>query len=193
MDAEGSFVKFRTVHVRVVGCEVDALSLLPAYRRVVVSDTERHFGEHTQRKLDELMRVFYEVISFDEGGCPDWDTMAGLFSRHARITRITPEAIDYLDLSGFRALAEEMLELGAFTSFFEYEISRRAERFGNVLHVASAYETKIAPDAPDYLARGVNSLQLVKEPDGWKILSLCWDDAASPELNTLPAASRGRS
>jgi hypothetical protein len=143
---------------------------------IATATNDRQGDTQPQRELDELMRVFYEVISFDEGGCPDWETMARLFSRHARITRVTPEAIDYMDLAGFRGLAEEMLELGAFTSFFERETSRKAERFGNVFHVASAYETKISPDAADHLVRGVNSLQLVNEPEGWKILSLCWDD-----------------
>lgn len=133
---------------------------------------------HTQRQLDYLMKSFYEVISFEEGGTPDWETMQTLFSTHARIARVTPEAIDYLDLNDFRNMAEEMIEVGAFTSFYEREVARRAERYGQVMHVASAYETKISPDAADFIERGINSLQLVRESGEWKILSLCWDDHA---------------
>lgn len=129
-------------------------------------------------ELDALMDLFYRVVSFEEGGSPDWDSMAQLFSRRARITRVTPEAIDHLDLEGFRSMAEELIEVGAFTSFFEREIARRVDRFGNVMHVASAYETRISPDAVDYIERGVNSLQLVHEDGRWKICSLCWDDHA---------------
>ncbi|HEX4334504.1 MAG TPA: hypothetical protein VH062_01250 [Polyangiaceae bacterium] len=135
-------------------------------------------GKQAEAQVDDLMRLFYEVISFEDGGAPDWQSMEGLFSSHARITRITPEAIDYMDLTAFKNMAEEMIELGAFTSFHEREIGRRADRFGNVMHVASAYETKISPDAVDYIERGVNSLQLVSENGGWKIVSLCWDDHA---------------
>ena len=138
-----------------------------------------------RRELDELMALFYRVISFDEGGSPDWESMAGVFSTQARITRVTPEAIDHLDLKGFRNMAEEMIEVGAFTSFFEREIARRTERFGNVMHVASAYETKISPDAVDYIERGVNSLQLVHEGGSWKICSLCWDDQTSSCADAL--------
>lgn len=132
----------------------------------------------SQRQLDHLMKSFYEVISFGEGSTPDWETMQTLFSRHARIARVTPEAIDYLDLKDFRNMAEEMIEVGAFTSFYEREVARRAERYGQVMHVASAYETKISPDAVDFIERGINSLQLVREGGEWKILSLCWDDHA---------------
>jgi hypothetical protein len=128
--------------------------------------------------LDELMTRFYQVISFEEDGTPDWQAMEELFSKHARITRVTPEAIDYMDLAGFRNMAEELIEVGAFTSFFEREVARRVDRYGNVMHVASAYETKISPDAVDYIQRGVNSLQLIFEDGQWKICSLCWDDHA---------------
>jgi len=146
---------------------------------------EEHLSAPAHSQLDELMRRFYEVISFEEGGAPDWPRMQDLFSEHARITRITPEAIDYMDLNTFRSMAEELIEVGAFTRFFEYEVARRADRFGDVMHVASAYETKISPDAIDYLERGVNSLQLVREKGSWRIVSLCWDDHAPFNLNGL--------
>jgi hypothetical protein len=145
-------------------------------------ETRAH-DQHDQ--LDELMTLFYQVISFEEDGTPDWQAMQGLFSKHARITRITPEAIDYMDLAGFRSLAEEMIEVGAFTSFFEREIARRVDRYGNVMHVASAYETKISPDAVDYIERGINSLQLICEDGTWRIFSLCWDDHAPFSLAGL--------
>jgi len=146
-------------------------------------------AEATDMQLDQTMRRFYEVISFGEGHEPDWPGMERLFSAHARITRVTPEGIDYLDLPGFRALAEEMLEVGAFTSFYEREIGRRIDRFGHVTHVASAYETKISPVARDHLERGINSLQLVREGGDWKIVSLCWDAQGSPRA-ALPARER---
>ncbi len=146
---------------------------------------EQHSSTSVNNQLDELMQAFYEVISFEEGGAPDWPRMRELFSEHARITRITPEGIDYMDLNAFRSMAEELIEVGVVTQFHEREIARRADRFGDVMHVASAYETKISPDARDYLERGVNSLQLVREPGNWKIISLCWDDHAPLDLTGL--------
>ena len=139
------------------------------------------------------MRAFYEVISFEEGSAPDWDSMASLFSMHARITRVTPEATDYMELSGFRNMVEELLEVGAVTSFFESEILRRTDRFGNVIHIASAYETRISPTAIDYLERGVNSLQLIREEGRWKIVSLCWDSDAPNSVAALQSSIRGGS
>ena len=143
-------------------------------------------------ELEELMRAFYEVISFEDGDAPDWQRMASLFSPQARITRLTPEGIDYMDLASFRAMAEELIEVGAFTSFHEHEIARRTDRYGGVWHVASAYETKSSPTALDPLERGVNSLQLIRVAGSWRILSLCWDTAASFSLQGLePLRAQG--
>jgi hypothetical protein len=155
-----------------------------------MNGVDEELGDAEQ--LDALMRAFYEVISFEDGGAPDWARMASLFSPHARITRLTPEGIDYLDLKSFRDMAEEMMELGAYTSFYEREIARRADRFGDVMHMASAYETKVSATAVDHLERGVNSLQLIREQDSWKILSLCWDADAHCSLAGLkPVTNRG--
>jgi hypothetical protein len=128
--------------------------------------------------LDQLIREFYRVICFEEGGTPDFDRLTTLFSPHARITRVTPEGVDHLDVKGFSALVRELLELGAFTSFYEHELARSAHRYGRIFHIASAYETKASPEAIDYLERGVNSLQVLREQDGWRIVSLCWDSGS---------------
>ena len=137
--------------------------------RPELSDGER-------ASLDGVLTRLYEVISFDEGGEPDWDGMKDVFSRHARITRVTPEGIDHLDLPTFCAMAREMLDLGAYTSFYEQEVDRRVDRLGAVVHVLSAYETKRHPAAVDRLGQGVNSIQLVNEDGGWRVVSLCWDE-----------------
>jgi hypothetical protein len=146
----------------------------------------------TEGELDRLMRRFYEVISFERGGAPDWEGMRRLFSKDARITRVTPEAIDFMDLNSFQNMAEELLEVGAFTSFHEKEVARRTDRFGEVIHVASAYETRVSKTAVDYLERGVNSLQLVREDGALKIVSLCWDNAAQLGVASLAASESRR-
>ena len=139
----------------------------------------------TKQALDaeiaRLLSRLYEVISFPEGGEPDWIGMADVFSEHARITRITPEGTDYFDLPTFQAMAQELVRVGAYTAFHETEVACRVERFGNVAHVASAYETRRDPGARACLGRGINSLQLVRENDAWRVLSLCWDEEALRE------------
>ena len=126
--------------------------------------------------LEEALCRIYEVISFPEGGLPDWVGIRKLFAPWARITRITPEGTDALDVDGFEAMFTEMLDTGAVLSFFEYEVGRRLDIFGSVAHVLSAYETKSSPDARSPFGRGLNSIQLIWEDKKWSVVSLVWDE-----------------
>jgi hypothetical protein len=149
-------------------------------------------SEVQRESLDGVLTRLYEVISFDEGGEPDWNGMKDVFSRHARITRVTPEGIDHLDLPTFCGMAREMLDVGAYTCFHERELGRRVDCLGAVVHVLSAYETKRHPAATDRLGQGVNSIQLVVEDGTWRVVSLCWDEDGlrGPSVD-LHAAIRG--
>ena len=128
--------------------------------------------------LETILRRLYEVISFPAGGAPDWQGMRGVFSRWARITRVTPEGVDALELGSFEAMFTEMLESGFVTSFHEEELSRRVEVFGSVAHVLSVYETRRLPEAQSALSRGINSIQLLWDGVRWAIVSLVWDEGS---------------
>jgi len=126
--------------------------------------------------LNHTLKALYECISFPEGGEPNWDRMDVVFLPDARLTRITPEGIEHFVLADFKAMAAEMLARGVYTCFFETEVARRAQTFGSLAHVLSAYETKRSGDARSCLARGVNSIQLIWSGSAWQVLSLLWDE-----------------
>jgi hypothetical protein len=138
------------------------------------------------------LRLLYEVISFEEDGEPNWDGLEQVFSRHARITRITPESTDYLDRESFLAMTRNLVEIGAYTSFFELEVARVVERFGDMAHVWSMYETRRSKEAREALGRGVNSIQLVREGDAWRVVALLWDEThADPRLEVKSVFPKG--
>ena len=141
-----------------------------------------------------LLRQLYAVISFEEGGEPDWPGLEQVFSRHARITRITPEGTDYLDPGSFLAMTRSLVDLGAYTSFFEFEVARSVERFGAIAQVWSVYETRRNKGAREALGRGVNSIQLIREGDAWRVLGLLWDEThADPRLDVANTFAQGDS
>ena len=59
--------------------------------------------------------------------------------------------------------------------FDEREIHRVTERFGNIAHVFSTYETRKAPGGP-LLGRGINSIELFWDGSRWWIAGAIWDD-----------------
>jgi hypothetical protein len=133
--------------------------------------------------IANLLDQLYAVISFEEGGEPNWRGLRTVFSPHASITRITPEGTDHLDPQRFLAMTHDMLNVGAYTSFYEFEVARRVRRFGQMVQVWSLYETRRDRAATRALSRGINGIHIVREEDGWRVLSLVWDEThARPDL-----------
>jgi hypothetical protein len=74
----------------------------------------------------------------------------------------TPE--DYVGLAG-TSLEE--------SGFFEGEIGRVEERFENIAHVFSTYDSRRTADG-EVFQRGINSLQLMWDGERWWIMNIMW-------------------
>jgi hypothetical protein len=65
----------------------------------------------------------------------------------------------------------------AANAFYEVEIDRKIDLFGNMAHAWSAYEARSSPDDSEIERRGINSIQLFRDPIlGWRIVSMIWDN-----------------
>ena len=141
--------------------------------------------------IARVLEQLYSVISFEEGEEPAWLGLQTIFSTQARITRITPEGTDYMSPETFLQMTRSMLELGAYTSFYEFEVSRRVDQFGSMAQVWSWYETRRNKAARDALGRGVNSIQLIREGEQWRVLGLLWDETHAQPTLDFRALSKG--
>jgi hypothetical protein len=78
---------------------------------------------------------------------------------------------------GLDDYARDTTPFFATHDFFEVEIARRIDLFGNIAHVWSAYEARNALDDAEPERRGINSIQLFRDPErGWRIMSMIWDN-----------------
>jgi hypothetical protein len=161
-------------------------------QRTSTSDSRQSAEDPAIAPISRLLDLLYSVISFEEGDEPNWDGLRELFSSHARITRVTPEGTDHLDPSNFFAMTRDMVDVGAYTSFHELEVGRRVERFGDIAQVWSFYETRRNKNAREPLGRGVNSIQLIRENEAWRVLGLLWDETRSNSSQTsIPLQDQG--
>ena len=86
------------------------------------------------------------------------------------------------------AMTRHLVEIGAYTSFYEVEVARTVERFGDIAQVWSAYETRRNKSSREAIGRGLNSIQLIRERDRWSVLGLLWDEGhAHPKLDFASA------
>lgn len=126
--------------------------------------------------VDGVIAALYTGVSGPADHRRDWSAFAGLFLPGARIGVTHPAGcegveIELMDVAAFGELNDRVFR---GRGFFESEIHREQGGYGDVLHVWSVYEARRSPgDAP--YARGANSLQMVRTPDGWRISSLTWD------------------
>ncbi len=133
--------------------------------------------------IDSTIHALYNVIS-GPAGARDWARFHALFAEGARLIpiRVTPQGSepsvmtpdDYEKRAGANF---------AGAPFYESEVARRVETFGNIAHVFSTYESRRAPGEKPF-ARGINSFQLVKTASGWKVMTILWD--SEREGNSLP-------
>jgi hypothetical protein len=129
------------------------------------------------KSVDAIVGALYDVISGPAGQKRDWDRMRSLFVPGARLIRTVPSPAGgasalVLDVDGYISRASTMLERDGF---FEREIARKTDAFGNVAHLFSTYESRHTGSDPSPFARGINSIQLLKDGDRWWLVTVYWD------------------
>jgi hypothetical protein len=136
--------------------------------------------------IDAILTAVYDVISGPAGKKRDWDRMRSLFIPGARLIPTGPRPGG---VYGSRVLTvEDYVTRGSAVfekeGFFEKEIARKTESFGQIAHVLSTYEGRHSPDDEKPFVRGINSMQLMNDGKRWWIVTIFWQ--AEDEKNPLP-------
>jgi hypothetical protein len=135
--------------------------------------------------IEAIIAAAYDVISGPAGKKRDWERMRSLYLQGARLipTATVPGRNDVdlapltLDVDGYIARVEPIF---ATSGFYEKEVARRVEQFGQIAHVWSTYESRHDPNEAAPFMRGINSIQLFNDGNRWWILSIYWQHE-SPE------------
>ena len=137
--------------------------------------------------IDSIMKAVYDVISGDADVERDWDRFRSLFHKEARLiptgrnpqtgvtgaTALTPEG--YVERAGPTFVKQ---------GFHEREISRKVDRYGNIVQVFSTYAAFRSKADKEPFMRGINSFQLLFDGKRWWVMNIFWE-AETPE-NPIP-------
>ena len=127
--------------------------------------------------IDGMVKAYYGVITGPPGRPREWSRDRTLYIPDLRfvamevddagkpVARIMSHQ-QFVDASDGRMVRE---------GFDEREIHRVTQRFGNIAHVFSTYETRRTPDGP-IIGRGINSIELFWDGKRWWIASAIWDE-----------------
>ncbi|PTM03731.1 MAG: hypothetical protein DA407_13725 [Bacteroidetes bacterium] len=138
------------------------------------------------QSLDATLETLYGVISGEKGQERDWELFKYLFHPDAKLIPsyknkedlyaarfMTPE--DYISSSG-----KSLVDNG----FFEKEIHRSVNTFGNITQVFSTYESFRSESDTSPFMRGINSIQLLNDGERWWVINIYWMQES--EQNRIP-------
>ncbi|MEY2500949.1 MAG: hypothetical protein QOI07_1283 [Verrucomicrobiota bacterium] len=137
--------------------------------------------------IEAIIDAAYAVISGPAGQQRDWERERSLFWPGGRLIPTAAKAGD-----NESALVPQLLDVDAYIArveplfrekgFYETELARRTEQFGQVAHVWSTYESRYRKEDPEPFMRGINSFQLFHDGARWWIVNIYWqhENAAHP-------------
>ena len=139
------------------------------------------------KSIDGIIGALYSSIS-GPAGERDWEYFHSLYKPNAIMGPIAPNAEGVL---GYRPMTPEgyVTNNAPFflkNDFWEREIGREVQQFGNVTHVYTAYEFELKDKEETIKRRGINSVQLVFDSNRWWIVSIQWD--SERDGNSIPAS-----
>ena len=137
--------------------------------------------------IDSTLETLYSVISGEKGEARNWELFNYLFKDGAQlipsqkskeglvdVTYMSPQ--NYVDTAG-----TWLVENG----FFEKEIHRVENTFGNITQVFSTYESYRSQKDKQPFARGINSIQLLYDGSRWWVVNIYW--MQETDENPIPA------
>jgi len=126
--------------------------------------------EAIKKAVDET----YRVICFKQGETLNYDNIQNCFIPQAQLINYRSGKLEIVSLSQFIDDYKSAVTSGVVKSFYEEEIYGRTDQFGSIAQRISSYKTYMN-NIDTVIERGVNSFQLVKTPNGWKVSSIVWD------------------
>jgi len=142
--------------------------------------------------VDAIVSALYGSVSHAADARPDFDRMRRIFLYVGMLVPPKAAGADFraMDVDQFaeryeKSVATQKEKGEPPTGFFEREIARRTDCFGNICQVFSTYESRHAAADAAPFQRGINSIQLLRDGSRWWIASVVWD-AERPD-NPIPA------
>jgi hypothetical protein len=134
--------------------------------------------------LDSLITAYYDVISGPAGQPRQWSRDRTLYIPDIRFVSMSlgkdgkpvPHTMSHQQFV-------DASDKGLLAGFYEKEVHRTTQRFGNIADVFSTYESRLKADGP-VIARGINSIEAFWDGKRWWIASAIWDEER-PD-NSLP-------
>jgi hypothetical protein len=139
-----------------------------------VGDSVATYTVPDDKAITQAVADAYASICFKKGEQPRYDDIKKAFIPKAQLINFRSDTAQVTNLSQFIFLYRSVIESDSITAFNEVELYSKTEQFGKIAERISTYKTTLTGKTVEY-ERGVNSFQLIKTHEGWKVSSIIWD------------------
>jgi hypothetical protein len=136
--------------------------------------------------VDGVIAALYDVISGPAGKPRDWNRLRSLFAPQGKLVAVgaRPDGSSPATVMTVDDYIARVTKPFNDAGFYETELARGADSFGQIVHVFSTYESRHAPSDARPFQRGINSIQLYNDGQRWWIVNLLWH--AEGDRHPLP-------
>jgi len=142
--------------------------------KIIVADSVAVYKVPEEQSIDKAVQAAYAAISFKMGSEPKYNLLKKCFIPQAQLINLGGDSAQITNIDQFIYLYRTHVEADSVRAFAEKEIYGKTEQFGRIAERISTYTTEIIrTDTSE--ERGVNSFQLIKTNNGWKVSNIIWD------------------
>ncbi len=133
--------------------------------------------------IDSIVSSIYEIVSGEKGEERNWELHQTIFHPEAQIIS------NYVDKNGeyqiyFLTVDEYMDQYRDYFKenyLFEQDVNREIEKFGNMAHVFSTFESYEKPGDSIPYKKGTASIQLYNDGKRWYVLNMYYKNESKNE------------
>jgi hypothetical protein len=136
--------------------------------------------------VDAIVAALYDVISGPAAKPRDWKRLHSLFAPQGRLVAVgmRPDGSVPATFMTVDDYIGRVTKPFNDAGFYETELARGSDSFGQIVQVFSTYESRHAPGDAKPFQRGINSIQLYHDGKRWWIVNLLWH--AEGDKHALP-------
>jgi hypothetical protein len=133
-------------------------------------------SEKNIQDIDELIAGFFSIFDNRAQRAPNFSLLGSMFIPGAIITKCSSDQKDTMSLVDFVTPREVLFEGGTLTDFHEWEVTAQTFVNGVTATRICTYAKEGFLHGQLFSGSGMKSIQLVLTQEGWKILSILWED-----------------
>ena len=120
--------------------------------------------------IEATVLAVYNVVS-GPAGRRDWNRFKELFVPGGQLVSFEGGTASVMSPDDYATKSKPYFDENGF---FQWPVETRVDRFRDIAHVTSRYESRYATTDAAPFARGVAYFELVRSGDRWQVVSMTW-------------------